>query len=215
MEGLRGHSQLVSDWNARAGLTSVPDHETIFRNYAESLEIWSVLGHEPVTAKIVDIGSGAGFPGLVGAVVSPDSAVHLVESQKRKSAFLVASRSALNLENMTVHAVRVEDLAGAGLGESVDAVFARAVAPLAVLLEYAAPLMCEGAMAIFPKGSNARSEVADTASVARQLGLKFTRLADLRPQVSATPHAAVYTKVDATPARFPRRAGVASRRPLS
>lgn len=162
---------------------------------------------------VADLGSGAGFPGVVLAVALPGASVALVESAARKSEFLERLCSAAEIPNARVVRARAEEWAD-GLGAH-DLVVARALAPLAVVCEYAAPLLAIGGSLVAWKGAVAESEAVAAARAAPQLGLERAEVVRSEPYAgSVAHHLHVYRKVALTPPRYPRRAGVARRRPL-
>lgn len=162
---------------------------------------------------IADLGAGAGFPGLPLAVALPQARVALVESTARKCAFIRATADAAGLTNVEVVAERAEAWS-AGIG-SRDLVTARALAPLAVLAEYAAPLLREGGMLVAWKGRRDRQEERDAAAAAEQLGLAVGEILPVQPYPGADHrHLHILRKVARTPDRFPRRPGMARKRPL-
>jgi 16S rRNA (guanine527-N7)-methyltransferase len=162
---------------------------------------------------IADLGAGAGFPGLPLAVALPVAEAVLVESVARKCAFIRAAADAAGLTNVAVIADRAESWT-AGLGTR-DLVTARALAPLAVLAEYAAPLLREGGVLVAWKGRRDAEEELDAAVAAEQLGLAVEEIRAVRPYATAEHrHLHVLRKVAPTPDRFPRRPGMARKRPL-
>jgi 16S rRNA (guanine527-N7)-methyltransferase len=163
---------------------------------------------------IADVGSGAGLPGLVLAAAVPDAQIHLVEAAKRKCEFLRATVSAMRLSNVRVESTRAETWVE-GL-DRCDVVCARAVAALPVLCEYAAPLLRHDGVLVAWKGSVPESEAADGVAAAAHLGLRAEAVRPVVPFPGSerrTLH--VFRKVKPTPAEYPRRAGVATKRPLS
>lgn len=162
---------------------------------------------------IADLGSGAGFPGLVLAAALPPARVWLVESNARKCAYLRRTIAQLGLGNARAVAERAEAW-DAGRG-ACDVVTARALAPLNVLVEYAAPLLREGGSLVAWKGRRDPAEEADAAAAATATGLEPAGLRRVRPwPLAEHRHMHVYTKVRSTPNRYPRRPGMASKRPL-
>jgi 16S rRNA (guanine527-N7)-methyltransferase len=146
---------LLLRWNTRINLVADRDPAAIDRRHIEdSLQLLPLL---PPHGPIADLGSGAGFPGLVLAIASDDREIHLIESDRRKAAFLLEATRALGLPQVHVHPARIEAVTLAPLA----AVTARALAPLADLLAYAARLLAPGGAAIFPKGRNAEAELTD------------------------------------------------------
>jgi len=163
--------------------------------------------------QVADIGSGAGFPGLVLAAALPDAQVALVESSAKKCAFLERAAGAMGLQNVEAVPERAESWS-AGIGWS-DLVTARAVAPLNVLVEYAAPLLRDGGALVAWKGRRDHAAEADGDAAAAALGLGPGRVIAVRPWDRAEHlHLHLYLKVGSTPNRYPRRPGMASKRPL-
>lgn len=166
------------------------------------------------TAKaIADLGAGGGFPGLVLAVALPEAQVTLVESVGKKTDFLRRTADAVGLANVHVVTGRAERWPE-GIGVH-DVVTARALAPLNVLAEYAAPLLREGGRLVAWKAKQDPSEERDGLHAADVLGLEPqpTIAADTFPGADQR-SLYVYLKVRPTPARFPRREGMARKRPL-
>jgi len=162
---------------------------------------------------IVDVGAGAGFPGLALAVALPDATVHLLESRRRKCAVIERLADASGTEAFVVCA-RVEEFAVVD-GPRHDLVTARAVAPLAVLVEYAAPLLAEGGCLVAWKGARDETEETQGSAAAQEVGLRPRVVRAVKPFAAAhSRHLHVYEKDAATPARFPRRPGMAAKRPL-
>jgi 16S rRNA (guanine527-N7)-methyltransferase len=163
---------------------------------------------------IADLGSGGGLPGLVLAAVLPRAHVVLVESLNRKCGFLRAAAEAMQLSNVEIACVRAEDWRQGE--ETCDAVAARALAALPVIYEYAAPLLRVGGSVVAWKGEVDDAEAADAAAAAAILGLDPQSPRAVRPFAGSerrTLHVA--RKTVPTPGGYPRRAGIATKRPLS
>jgi 16S rRNA (guanine527-N7)-methyltransferase len=163
--------------------------------------------------RIADLGAGAGFPGLPLAIALPSAVVALVESNARKCEFIRAAAAEAGSTNVEVVAERAESWRS-GVGAQ-DVVTARALAPLAVLAEYAAPLLREGGALVAWKGRRDEREERDAAAAAGVLGLVIEEVRSVRPY-PAVEHRHLYLvrKVGPTPDRFPRRPGMARKRPL-
>lgn len=171
------------------------------------------LGPVRDAGSIADLGSGAGFPGLVLAAALPAAHVALVESNRRKCAFLERAAARMELSNVEIVPERAESWA-AGLGTR-DLVTARALAPLPVLVEYAAPLLALGGTLVAWKGGRDPGEESDGVVAAAATGLALTEIVPVRPWSGAERlHLHLYLKVGQTPNRYPRRPGMASKRPL-
>ena len=163
--------------------------------------------------RIADLGSGAGFPALVLAAALPAAQVSAVESVGRKCAFIRESAAVLELDNLSVVCARAEEWTEGR--QSNDAVCVRAVAPLGVLCEYAAPLLTVGGALIAWKGRLENDEFEVAARATAELGLSPPALQPVQPYPgSEHRQLAVAVKQGVTPDRFPRRTGVALKRPL-
>jgi 16S rRNA (guanine527-N7)-methyltransferase len=162
---------------------------------------------------IADLGAGAGFPGLPLALALPQATVALVESIARKCAFITSAAASAEIDNIDVVPARAEEWRD-GIGR-IDLVTARALAPLAVLVEYAAPLLRDGGALVAWKGRRDSAEEADGARAAAVVGLELEQVKAVSPYEGADHrHLHVFRKVAPTPDRFPRRAGMARKRPL-
>jgi len=170
--------------------------------------------------RIADVGAGAGFPGLALAIALPGARVDLIEAAGRKTAVIGRLAQAAELPNARAIAARAEDWARTpaalgGGGSAYDAVVARAVAALPVLVEYAAPLLREGGVLVAWKGARSEEEEAGGAAAAAAVGLAPEEVMRVEPFEGARDrHLHVFRKVAPTPERFPRRAGMAVKRPL-
>jgi 16S rRNA (guanine527-N7)-methyltransferase len=166
-----------------------------------------------VATRIADLGSGPGFPGLALAVALAGSEMKLVESQARKCAFVEALIAAAGIANAMVVCARAEEWRE-GIGAH-DLVAARALAPQPVVLEYAAPLLQMGGALVDWRGKRDAEGEASAAVAAAELGLRLVEIRRVEPYAGARDHHLhVYEKVSQTPARYPRRPGVARKRPL-
>jgi len=162
---------------------------------------------------LLDIGAGAGFPGLPLAVALPECRFTLLESQRRKCEFIARAIAASGLANATVVCARAEQWT-AGLAAS-DVALARALAPQPVVLEYAAPLLRVGGLLVDWRGRRDSEEERVAARAARELGMELQRIERSTPFALAREHHLhLFAKIGATPARFPRRVGTARKRPL-
>lgn len=163
--------------------------------------------------RIADLGSGAGFPGLVLAIARPEAHVTAVESAGRKCRFIDDVATALGLANVSVVSSRAEDWTD-GL-EANDVVCARALASLGVICEYAAPLLSVGGTLVAWKGRLEDEEHDVAVRAAAELGMSVPELMPVKPYPgSQHRQLVVVVKESPTPDRFPRRTGVAMKRPL-
>lgn len=167
--------------------------------------------HVRAADTILDLGSGAGFPGLPLAVARPDAEFVLIDGNARKCAFIERAAAAAAITNTRVVHARAEALAD----QRVALVTARAVAPLAVVVEYAAPLLATGGALVAWRGRRDPDGERDAAAAAELVGLEVREPVHVRPFPSAEHrYLHLMLKVRDTPDRFPRRPGVALKRPL-
>jgi 16S rRNA (guanine527-N7)-methyltransferase len=208
--------------------------DALERHAADSL---SGLEVEELRAarSICDVGAGAGFPGLALAVALPAAQVDLLEARARSCAVIERLAAAAGVQNARAVPVRAEQWAAAADGRTAapaapcgtasgllasgasayGAATARALAPLAVLAEYAAPLLELGGVLVAWKGARDPAEESAGARAAEAVGLAPSDVRAVRPFPGARDrHLHVYVKVAATPDRFPRRPGMARKRPL-
>jgi 16S rRNA (guanine527-N7)-methyltransferase len=163
--------------------------------------------------EVADIGSGAGFPGLVLAAALPGARVRLVEASGRKGGFIEGAAAAAGIANAELVHARAEEWEE-GFG-SHDLVTARALAELAVVAEYAAPLLREGGTLVAWKGRRDPTEEDDGAFAAGELGLEVGEVRHVQPFPDALDrHLHLFRKVAPTSSQFPRRPGMAAKRPL-
>jgi len=193
----------------RSGLPALRTH---IADSLAGLEVEEIRGAHA----IADIGAGAGFPGLALAAALPTTRVDLIESVHRKAEAIERLAAAAALTNAHTVAMRSEQWASHNGRNAYDAVTSRAVGPLPVLLEYGAPLLRSGGTLVAWKGGRDHDDEAAAAVAARILGMQRRLLQPVTPyEGSRERHLHVYLKVRDTPERFPRRAGMAAKRPLA
>ncbi|HEX6540001.1 MAG TPA: 16S rRNA (guanine(527)-N(7))-methyltransferase RsmG [Candidatus Dormibacteraeota bacterium] len=191
-------------WNQRLNLTSVPATEVWERHVAESIHLEAVVEIER-GAEVIDVGSGAGLPGIVLAVVRPDVCVSLLEADTRKCGFLTHVAGLLGMPSLRVINCRAELAArDPVLREQFDAAVSRAAA--------AAPVLCELTLPLVRIGGTVAALVSHPVAAARA-SARAAELCGGGPPL-AREGVLLMTKVAATPERFPRRPGVPGRRPL-
>jgi 16S rRNA (guanine527-N7)-methyltransferase len=184
----------------------------IDRHVADSL-VALELPEVRAAGRIADLGTGAGWPGLALAAALPRATVALVESARRRCQYVSRAVAASGLANVEVVHARAEEWS-AGLGAQ-DVVTARALAALPVVLEYAAPLLRDGGAVVAWKGRLSPEELASGAAAADELGLSGPEVVVVEPYSGAGDAVLVVArKIAPTPERFPRRPGMALKRPL-
>ena len=202
----------------RAGLTSLTDSEAVQRrHFLESLAFLRALEDAGAFgATAIDIGTGAGFPGLPIKIVRPGLTLTLVEATGKKAAFLRRLVQRLALDDVMVVQARAEELAHDPAHRSAyHLALARAVASLPVLVELALPFLRLGGYLATPKGSSAPIEVSGATAALQACGgrLELLRPLDLHGP-GLIPTLVLVRKVAETPERFPRRPGIPAKRPL-
>ena len=184
--------------------------EAVGRHVADSLSAIE-LPYVAAARRIADLGSGAGWPGLALAAALPEAHVWLVESAIRHCRYLERAVELSGLTNATVVHARIEEWSG-----QHDVVTARALAALPVLVEYAAPLLEPGGYFVAWKGAASSEETSAGAVAAGIVGLVPVEVIPVVPYEGARDHSLhVFRKTGETPERFPRRAGMATKRPLA
>ena len=226
---------LIEEWNERAGITSVLDRaEAQHRHFGESLALLVALrtagllpppseGTSPggaavrAAVRIADLGPGGGFPGLPMRIVEPALDLVLIESNQRRAEFLGVAVQALGLEGVTVEPLRAEDAGRAPtLRAQFDLVVARALAAMPVLVEYALPLLRDGGVLAAPKGSRALDELDEAAGAIAALGGTALPPVALSVDAGAPPQTVLLVRREGIlDDRYPRRAGMPVKRPLT
>ena len=204
-------------------LAAEPDPPTTVRSGQEAVDVHvadSLVALELpqlIEARsIADIGSGAGFPGLVLAAALPHARVDLVEAGRRKVEVIERLAATAGISNARGVPVRAEEWAAGEGREAYDVVTARALAALPVLVEYAAPLLPSGGALVAWKGARDADEEKAGERAAREVGLERGDIVAVTPyEGSRNRHLHLYLKVRQTPERFPRRPGMAAKRPLA
>jgi 16S rRNA (guanine527-N7)-methyltransferase len=206
----RLHRLLVEDPLAP---TAVRDPQKVLDDHLADSLVALDLGVVRAARFVADLGSGAGIPGLPLAVALPDAAVSLVESAGRKCAFLERAIAACAVTNARVVHARAEAWPD-GI-EAFDLITARALGPLAVVVEYASPLLTVGGTLVVWRGQRDAAAESAGARAAAEIGLEPGEIVSVRPYPEAqSRHLYLMSKVTPTPRGFPRRPGVAAKRPL-
>lgn len=210
------YSQELADWNQRFNLTTITDPAQVrVKHFLDSLSCWIAMRGSP-NYRVIDVGSGAGFPGLPLKILQPAMQLTLVESTRKKASFLEYMVQVLDLRNVEIVAKRAEEVGQLREHrESYDWTLARAVAPLAVLAEYLLPLVRVGGFALAQKGRGASKEAEAARNTLEILGGELKELIPVTiPELAEERWLVVIKKVVPTPAAYPRRPGMPSKRPL-
>jgi 16S rRNA (guanine527-N7)-methyltransferase len=214
LEQFAQYAAELQHWNERVNLTAIASDEGIVtRHFLDSLRCALSWGRTPTS--LVDIGTGAGFPGLPLKILQPALTLTLAESIAKKAAFLEHMVQCLGLNDVAVVAARAEVLGHSPAHrERYDVAVARAVADTRVLAEYCLPLCRVGGRFLAPKGATIEDELAAAAPAIALLGGKFHTAEPVTIPGVETRTLLVIDKIAPTPAQYPRAPGVPSKRPL-
>ncbi len=206
-------------WNRRFNLTAITDEAGIqVRHFLDSLSCLLAMGdcRALVGKRVIDVGTGAGFPGLPLKILCPGMQLTLLEATGKKVRFLEHVIERLGLQGVTVIHGRAESLGQhPEHRERYDWALARAVADMPILVEYLLPLVRLGGRALAQKGEGAPAEVQRSEQAVRTLGGHIRQLIPVELRgLAETRYLVVMDKVAATPPKFPRRPGIPAKRPL-
>ena len=214
--GLINYERELLDWNQKFNLTAIRDSESIRTKHF--LDSYSCVLAWGTTAphRLVDIGTGAGFPGIPLKIIYPNTQVTLVESVGKKAMFCQHIIHVLGLEGIEVVQSRAEDFGQKPEHrESYDWAVARAVANLSILSEYLLPVLKVGGHMLAQKGESAHVEVHAAEKAMKLLGGKLKQLIPVHlPGIPDDRYLVVVDKVAATPKNYPRKAGIPTKTPL-
>ncbi len=216
LAALTRYEHELLEWNARFNLTAIRDPQEIrIKHFLDSLTCLLALREAPVE-RLIDIGTGAGFPGLPLKIIYSKMQLTLVESVGKKADFCRHVVKTLELQGVEVIQERAETIGQIpAYREQYDWAVARAVAVLPVLAEYLLPLVRVGGSMLAMKGESGPAEAHSAEHALRVLGGHLRQLVPVTlPGVVEERYLVVIDKVAATPAGYPRKVGIPSKRPL-
>lgn len=213
---LTTYERELMDWNQKFNLTAIRDAESIrTKHFLDSFSC--VLAWKAIPPRrLIDVGTGAGFPGIPLKIIYPSMQLTLVESVGKKARFCQHMVDVLRLENVNVIHSRAEDLGHkAEHRESYDWALARAVANLNLLSEYLLPLVKVGGTVLAQKGESGPAEAQSAEKAMKLLGGKLKQLIPVNlPGVADDRYLVLVDKIAATPPKYPRNAGIPAKMPL-
>ena len=218
LERFETYYEVLTDWAERVSLTAIRDTEGIQkRHFLESAALIPLLAREGLHLRdrsLIDVGSGAGIPGIPLKIVEPSLRLTLVEAKHRKAEFLHALLPALGLSDVTVVTRRAEVAArDPDHREQYDYAVAKALAPLRTLAELTLPFVRMGGLVLAPKGQEAEREVTEAQEALETLK-GSVRAVEPLPLAEPAQTVILVDKDLPTPPRFPRRPGMPAKRPL-
>ncbi|MCE1253671.1 MAG: 16S rRNA (guanine(527)-N(7))-methyltransferase RsmG [Anaerolineae bacterium] len=204
------------DWNQRFNLTAVRDSQGVqIKHFLDSLTCLLAFG-DSIPNRLVDIGTGAGFPGIPLKIIFPQMQLTLVESVGKKAQFCRHIVQTLKFDKTEILTYRAEEMGQMPIHrEKYDCAVARAVANLPILAEYLLPLVKVGGLMLAQKGENGPAEVHSAEGPIKILGGSMQKIKEVHlPGVTETRYLISIKKVAATPPAYPRRVGIPSKSPL-
>ena len=216
LNALERYEQELLAWNAQVNLTAIRDAQQIrIKHFLDSLTCFQVMRESPME-RVIDIGTGAGFPGLPLKIIQPSIQLTLVESVGKKVDFCRHVVQILGLEGVTIIQERAEAIGQIQAHrQQYDWAVARAVAILPVLVEYLLPLVRIDGAVLAMKGENAPAEAHASEHAIQMLGGRLRKLIPVTlPGVVEERYLVVIDKVAATPDAYPRRVGLPTKKPL-
>ncbi len=207
------YMKLLLEWNEKINLTAITDESEIIRkHFIDSLTISKLIKED---TNVVDVGTGAGFPGIPLAITKKVK-VTLVDSLNKRINFLNIVKESIELNNVnTVHGRAEEVGQNEKYREKFDYAVSRAVAPINVLLEYMLPLVKVGGYCLCMKGPKVIDEMQGIENVAEKLGGKHIKLEELEiPGEESRKNVIIIKKVESTNKKYPRKPGTPAKQPL-
>ena len=209
-------ARMLVEWNERINLTAITEpNEIVIKHFIDSLTVSSVLPKKEIS--LIDVGTGAGFPGVPLAIIRSDIKLTLLDSLNKRLIYLNELCGALEIKAALIHTRAEEAGQNEAFREKYDVAAARAVASLPVLCEYCLPFVKIGGRFIAMKGPEGETEAAVSANAAGLLGGKLAHIEKTRLETCAETmerRLLVFDKIEATPAKYPRITAKIKKQPL-
>lgn len=217
LKQLSSYESLLLEWNEKINLTAIRDVPGIrSKHFLDSLSCVLAFKSGEAPRSLIDVGTGAGFPGIVLKILYPSMKLTLVESVGKKAKFCADVVDKLGLANVQILSARAEDVGRMkDQREQYDWAVARAVAQMPVLAEYLLPLVKVGGCVLAQKGETGPAEVNQSAQAFKILGGRFRQVVNVQlPGVADERFLVIIDKIALTPATYPRQAGTPTKKPL-
>ena len=213
LNNLEQYYNLLVEWNKKMNLTGIIKKEEVYlKHFYDSLTICKAIDLKNVNT-LCDIGTGAGFPGMVLKIIFPNIQITLVDSLKKRIAFLEEVKRTLGLKNLDIINARAEEYAIENR-EKFDVVTARAVAPLNILLEYSVPLVKKDGYFI-PLKANVVDEIENSQNAIKHLSVELEKeIHFLLPKENSQRSILLFKKKENTSKKFPRKYNEIKKKPL-
>ena len=209
------YADLLIEWNLRFNLTSIVDlRDIVIKHFLDSLS--AARSIPPGSIKLIDVGAGAGLPGLAIKLARPDISLTLLEATRKKCDFFKAVVDDWHLTAVQIVNGRAEEAGRAAEHrEAYDIAIARGVAAMPTLLEYLLPFVQVGGLTIAQKSKEVLNDVQHAELALATLGGRMRDIVPVSvPELNETRYLVVIEKIAATPEKYPRRTGVPSKKPL-
>lgn len=208
------YMEILLEWNKKINLTAITEEkEIILKHFIDSISINKYIKKENL---VMDIGTGAGFPGIPLKILNFNNKFILVDSLNKRINFLKEVKKELNLNNLELIHSRVEDLAkNLEYRENIDIIVSRAVANLRILAEYMIPFLKIGGECICMKGPNIDNEIEESKKAIEILGGKIERIENINLlEDDIKRNIIIIKKIRQTPSKYPRKAGIPVKQPI-
>ena len=210
------YKELLVEWNQKMNLTGIEDEKEVFiKHFLDSVSAVT-KGYIQDGMSLIDVGTGAGFPGMPLRICLPKLKVTLLDSLNKRINFLQEVASKLSIEDIEFIHGRAEDFGkNEDYREKFDIATARAVAGLPVLMEFCVPFIKVGGYFVCLKGPNANLELEESKKAMEVLGVEYIEKIDVKlPEIDLNHNILVFKKVKNTPSKYPRKAGKVSKNPI-
>ena len=214
IENFKIYMELLLEWNEKINLTAITNEDDmILKHFIDSLTIKKYISENE---KIIDIGTGAGFPGIPLAIMNKNNEITLMDSLNKRIVFLNDVIDKLKLTNVKAIHSRAEELArNKTYREKYDVAVSRAVANLSTLVEYMLPFVSIGGKCICMKGPNIEEELKNAKNAIKELGGEIIKIENFKlPESDNERNIVIIKKIKETSSKYPRKSGTPSKEPI-